>query len=127
MSRAMRVRGLNKPIPLFALSLAAFPFIWLAIFYSFVIRAALMLERWPSYNNPDPKRLGFALHHGFLWLGLINMHGVIGAAIVVAIFCKIKWRDFPFFTVFSIGVGSLLVLYSVVKIDPGGFVDWFAD
>ena len=99
----------------------------MTIFYSFVFRAALFLSRWPSYNNPDPKRLDFTLQHAFLWLGLMSMHYTLGVAIIMAIFAKKLSRDFPFPAVISLAVVSFALLYGIIKLDPGSFFDWFFD
>jgi hypothetical protein len=37
------------------------------LFYSFVLRAYFALGRWPVYDQPDPKDLGFDLHHNLTW------------------------------------------------------------
>ena len=48
---------------------AVYPLLWLNAFALFVIRARLILGRWPSPYNPDPKDLGMDLHYHGLLLG----------------------------------------------------------
>ncbi len=43
-----------------------YPLLWFLFFYSYVIRTRYVLDRWPSYNNPDPKSLGFDKHYNFV-------------------------------------------------------------
>ena len=38
------------------------PYTYLLLFYSYIIRASIELGRMPTYENPDPKQLGFDLH-----------------------------------------------------------------
>jgi hypothetical protein len=58
-----------RSFPLVTLFLASFPLLLLIIFFAYVFRARLVLGHWPSYNNPDPKQLGWCIQHSFLQLG----------------------------------------------------------
>lgn len=50
--------------------LSYFPLGWLVLFALFVLRTYLKLGHLPSYNNPDPKDLGFSIHHSIVFFGL---------------------------------------------------------
>lgn len=52
---------------------AASPMLWLVLFYSFVCRARLQLGVWPRPYQPDPKNIGFELHHLAVYLGVLAM------------------------------------------------------
>jgi len=42
----------------------------MVLFFTFVLRARLVLGHWPTYSNPDPKNLGMGLHYGCIWIGI---------------------------------------------------------
>jgi hypothetical protein len=99
----------------------------LIAFLGYVVEARLHLGHWPSYANPDPKQLGWWLQHSLLQLGFIGFPLVALLAIGLAVFGRTRSREFPFWTTIGtiVATGAALVLYA--WIDPGGFVDWFAD
>lgn len=72
--RMDRVPGWSRAVRLSFWSACLAPAAWLAFFYLFVLRARLVLGRWPYYGHPDPKDLGFDLHHALLWFGLISTY-----------------------------------------------------
>ena len=53
---------IKKALRLLVLVAIYYPLIDLMLFYSFVMRATFALGRFPQYNNPDPKDLGFNIH-----------------------------------------------------------------
>ena len=60
--------------------LAATPFLWALLFWSFVLRARFRLGHWPAPYQPDPKDLGFVVHY---YLLLAGMPLALAAAVVV--------------------------------------------
>ena len=62
-----RLARLNSPL-LWLICLA--PAGYLALFYSFVLRARLALGTWPLPYQPDPKALGFDIHYAAVLLAL---------------------------------------------------------
>ena len=44
-----------------------YPIIDLSLIYSFSLRAMIKLGRFPKYNDPDPKDLGFDEHYDFVY------------------------------------------------------------
>ena len=50
------------------------PLLWMATFELFVLRAYLAIGRWPYYGHPDPKDLGFDIHHTLIWLGMLSTY-----------------------------------------------------
>lgn len=51
-------------------ALAAAPAAWLVLFGLFILRARLTIGRWPTPSVPDPKDLGFDLHHAAIVVGV---------------------------------------------------------
>ena len=64
---------------------ATSPFLWLALLYSFVLRARLHLGVWPYPYQPDPKSLGFDVHHLAIYLGVPAMSAAGIYAVVVSL------------------------------------------
>ena len=109
------------------LFLATFPFLLLIVFFSYVLRARLFLGHWPSYNQPDPKQLGWWIQHSFLQLGFIAFPAVALSAIILAIVGRFHRRDFPVWTILAITALACGVLIAFARVDPGGFIVWFWD
>lgn len=104
------------------------PISWVALFFSFVLRARHALGRWPSYDHPDPKQLGFGWHHLIIWL-TINL--VLASFCLAPVFLVIgiarlrsRFHQWVSLSLFVLGVILILV---ILFVDPGGFLDWFAD
>jgi hypothetical protein len=97
------------------------PFIYIILFYSYVLRAFIKLGYFPEYNNPDPKELGFDIHHDLIYLiGDIVIYGFLGW-LVLSIMNKFKY---PRWTFVLYGLGMAFFMY-ILAIDP--FMEWFAD
>jgi hypothetical protein len=105
------------------------PFLCLCMWYSFPIRARIALGHWPSYDHPDPKTLGFDIHHGMAVLSLLLF---IESFLVFPLVCVIHWRrlgdpETPHW----LGVIGFLIAYSVGMIlfrtDPWDFGGWVFD
>ena len=41
---------------------------------SYAVRARLELGHWATYNNPDPKNLGWPIHHFLILVGLLAVY-----------------------------------------------------
>ncbi len=116
-----------KLFRLFVLYLAAFPLLLLAAFYNYVLMARLYLGHWPQYNRPDPKRLGWWIPHDLLWLGLICFPAIAILAMCLAAVGRFRSKEFPIWITLATIAGSLATLFACLRIDPGGFFEWFAD
>lgn len=123
----MTQHRITKPLPLVALFLAAFPLGLLVAFCAYVVRARLYLGYWPHYNHPDPKQLGWWIQHGQLQIGFIGFPVVALAAAVLAVVGRARSREFPIWTIIATVVVASAALIAFVRIDPGGFMDWFWD
>lgn len=110
-------------------TLALLPTAWFALFCLFVFRARLTLGHWPTPDNPDPKDLGFSVHHMAIVLGLPLF---FVAPLILLLFIAFSWREMK-----AAGARPLLaattacvtfaVLHAVGKQDAGKFFYWFAD
>lgn len=98
----------------------------LALFYSYVLRARLALHTWPQPYQPDPKDLGFDLHHLAatfalpLWL--------ISPALLPAVW--LLWPRRQRTALLAPFVAFLLIYLAgwlLVRLDPGHFLAWFMD
>ncbi len=120
-----RVRtGIASRLPLL---LAWYPLAWLASVYLFVLRARLHLGFWPEPSRPDPKDLGFTIHHAANWFGLATVPGAIVAAVVLAVVgSRIGWRIKPW-PALSLAAVSLVAVVATGRLDPGRFFEWFVD
>ena len=109
--------------------LSAIPATALAIFYTYVIRARLVLGHWPTPYNPDPKSLGFSVHY---LAALILMPATFASAIMALIlvvllatgrlgsFRAARKRILIFVIIWS-------VWFLLMRLDPGHFMYWFMD
>src|SRR5687768_5786220 len=103
------------------------PSIYFAMASSFLLYAWFRLGHFPSYNNPDPSRIGLGL--GTFGLSLLLSHVICWTAYLIV--CSrglVVWEKFRT----RVMVGSLCVLmwsafYLSVRYDPLGFIDWLAD
>ena len=99
-----------------------------ALFYCFVLRARFELGRWPELYHPDPKDLGFIVHHVLVWLSICALPFapfVAGVGSFAARELGVGTRPrqlsaVGFFMLFGAAICVLLA-------DPGGFGMWFAD
>jgi hypothetical protein len=123
----MTNQRLTKPLPLTALSLAAFPVVLLVVFFAYVIRARLHLGHWPYYNHPDPKLLGWWIQHSLLQLGFVGFPAIAVASAVLAAVGRARSREFPIWTILATVVVASAALIALARVDPGGFMDWFWD
>ena len=92
------------------------------------MRGRLALGRWPSPYNPDPKDLGFPVHHGIVWLGaflsLVFPLFAIFALYVAKEYGTLR-KDLRIAIAIFRAVTGLAV--TIVVLDPGQFGQWFAD
>jgi hypothetical protein len=50
------------------------------ICFSYALRARLELGHWPTYGNPDPKTLGWSVHHQLVFLSMF----LVAPALVIS-------------------------------------------
>ena len=123
------IRWLERVLDWVFWGLSGLPLLCLCIWLSFPIRARIVLGHWPSYNYPDPKTLGFDIHHGIVYLTLFSF---FYSFLVFPLVCLIHWHrlgdpETPHW----LGVIGFLITFCVglflFQADPWGFGEWFAD
>lgn len=116
--------GIASRLPLL---LAWYPLAWLVSVYLFVLRARFHLGFWPEPSRPDPKDLGFTVHHAVNWFGLATVPGAIIAAVGLAVIgSRIGWRTKVWPTL-SLAAVSFVAVIATGRLDPGRFFEWFVD
>ena len=110
-------------------SVAALPLAWLGFIWLYVLRARLALGAWPQPYRPDPKDLGFDVHH--LLIGLL-MPLVFVTPVVLApwtVLCR-KWlREAGLrpWLIVSVSLALSATAFALARMDPGRFVEWYCD
>ena|SRR5687767_8524602 len=95
--------------------------------YLFAYRARLALGYWPDPHRPEPKSLGFDLHHLQIGIGLMSFPFVSLVSAASIVLARKLWRDFPMWRLLGL-VGICFALgFSLLKWDPGQFAVWFFD
>ena len=101
-----------------------FPWIYIVVFYTYVLRVSLDIGRLPSYDNPDPSNL-YNSHRDLINYSFeLGFWGTtIGLIIMFSFYKKIfidKNKNFLFFFFF----GVLILLYNIF-LDP--LDTWYLD
>ena len=100
----------------------------LLICLSYACRARLELGYWPTYDNPDPKRLGWPIHHTIVLLGMVSVAPALVISALAGLWLACRRR-----LIFGAVIVSLSVLlwFSMVWLghSPLGdeFCAWFFD
>ena len=89
--------------------------------------ARVMLGYWPSYNRPDPKDLLPMFFGVFLFalILLVAPISFIGSVVIAGVDWYIgrsRWA-----LTLLVALGSMVMLFGWLSLDPGGFWDWLAD
>ena len=95
--------------------------------YLFAYRARLVLGYWPAPHQPDPKNLGFDLHHLQVWIGLLSFPFVSLVSAALVVFARVLWRDFPMWRLLGLVGICCASGFALLKWDPGQFANWFFD
>jgi hypothetical protein len=104
------------------------PWLHLGAFALFVVRAYASLGHWPSYGRPDPKDLGFVVHHAIVWLSLLPAaySAIVFLPASIAL-RRTLWIRQGFRSAALIYVAGTLLTWIVWGTDLGGLSEWFAD
>jgi hypothetical protein len=86
----------------------------------------MVLGHWPQYNHPDPKTLGFTLHHGVVTLGMMGLPVACVLGLALGMVILARTRRAPIGLLLA-SLGTPLLVMAVLRIDPLGLADWFLD
>ena len=123
----MSLQRFRKPPFMVAMFLAISPAFMIVALLEYATQARVYLGHWPSYNNPDPKNLGWMIQHASLQLGFTLFPLAILGAVGASIAGRAKSPDFPLWRVIGTAIVCSALLIAYCGLDPGGFLDWFWD
>jgi len=101
------------------------PYLYLTIYYSYILRAIIKIGRIPTYNNPDPKELGFNVHRNIVYKSfdiIVYTFGVFLLLLLAAYFLKKLRVKKIHFRLMCIGI----VLF-ILDLLLNPFNEWFLD
>jgi hypothetical protein len=104
------------------------PVILILLFYGFVLRARLELGYQPSMYHPDPKTLGFGVHHSMVWM-LIVLNGLFPFVWLAASLAawRVKHLRGTVLRTGPVTLAANAIAFLVFTLNPGHFLEWFAD
>lgn len=102
-------------------ALSYFPAFMLILYGSFVFRSYLYLNGLPTFSDPDPKDLGFDLHHDVIW-GLTLVFAPM--AIVAWLFLSYKYPVSLMHKVIFVSSICLSLVFTLVFHE---LINWFLD
>jgi len=103
-----------------------FPYLYLLMLYSFFVRARIVIKSWPTYNHPDPKTLGFDIHH-YLTYKSGDLIIVTLLSLTYVLICFTFKRSIPFNIKIHHLLFSILGLLLFVQSFSTDVLEWFAD
>lgn len=105
--------------------LAWFPLVWLLSLYLLALRAASVLNRLPTYSNPDPKNLPFDIHYSLTFFGLLGaLYAIVLFPVVATMSIKVLPVKRHLWIAYVIGAIAVAIqLYY----DPYGLINWLLD
>ena len=95
---------------------------------SYVLRARASLGVWPEYDNPDPKALGWPIHHGLILLSLLAIYPslIFSAGASCFLFFRRRFRSASLILLTTVAVWlALLALANTSRADD--FFGWYLD
>lgn len=99
-----------------------YPWLDLLLFYSFVLRAFIMIGEIPSYNNPDPNSLGMETHQMLIY----SSGDILPISLMVLIFCFFNRKRMNYFSNKHFLISFIsFILVVLTFISP--LSTWFAD
>ena len=111
------------------LACSLLPLAGLFALYGYALRARVALGAWPAPDAPDPKALGFDLHHGAV--GLMLAAALLSPVALGA--CLFTHRTQPLLRARPMAASLVLyaaayvALLALLSTDPGSFFGWYFD
>ncbi len=118
-------RQTRTPLAVLMWSLALAPMAWLLLFGLFILRARVTLGRWPAPYQPDPRDLGFDLHHASIVAGMPLMFAAVLCAIALTFLVHDRPRR-PWI-LRATAVAALVAVIALARTDPGYVFTWLGD
>ena len=112
-------------------ALAALPWLWLVLLYTFALRAAFFVGHWPYYSHPDPKDLPDRFHPQSEFLEFLIP--VIVSVAVISLFALVtrsaRSARQPLGISFAVGMAFILASVPIILLilDPAGVMNWIVD
>ena len=98
----------------------------LLLFYSFVLRATIALGRFPEYNNPDPKDLGFTQHYNVVYeYDLLLIPYSVLIVLAYALICYIKKENILQISIKHFIMYAIFFILEIITLFTFG--GWFID
>ncbi len=110
--------------------LAIAPALAILVFYAGVLHARMILGYWPTNGHPDPKAIKtvlFALHYSTIAVSAVLTSLTPIAWIAALPMAEMSASLKSFCARMCVYLVSLVILLTLARIDPGGFVGWFMD
>ena len=98
---------------------------WLLLFALFIVRARVALGEWPAPSQPDPKDLGFDVHHAAIVGGVPLMLTAVLCVTTLTLFMHPRPRKAWLVPVAA--VAGVVVVFMLARVDPGHMFMWFGD
>jgi hypothetical protein len=118
-------RSSRTPLGVLMWSLASAPVVWLLLFGLFILRAHVALGRWPAPNQPDPKDLGFDLHHAAIVAGIPLV--VTALLFVAALTLLMHARSTRKWLIPVAALAGFVAMVVLARTDPGYLFTWLGD
>lgn len=120
------MKTLKKTLRIIIFISIYYPIIDLGIIYSFVLRTTFTLARFPKYNDPDPKELGFDEHYSFVYSYYLEfIPYCILIVLIYVIICLIKKINLLSIKLLHFIFFSTLIIVELLTIISFG--GWFVD
>jgi hypothetical protein len=120
----------RRAVACFLWMLTLAPALAIVVFYAGVFHARLVLGRWPTPSHPDPKEIDsvlFAVNYSIITITVVltSLSPVAWIAMlpVAETFASLR----SFFVRIIVYLTCLVILLTLARTDPGGFVGWFLD
>jgi hypothetical protein len=118
---------LLKPIAVIGLLLASHPLWVIFALHCYAHHASLVIGHWPSYNNPDPKNLGFDYEHLTVGLALMTLPLTGPIMIAITLWGHLRKKNPPVWLILSVGAVSWTIWGFYWRYDPAGLIGWYFD
>jgi hypothetical protein len=116
-----------KPTAVIALLLATHPLWVIFALHCYAFHASLVIGHWPSYNNPDPKTLGWDYEHVIVGLALGTVPFTAPVMIAFTLWGYLRVPKFPAWIILVVAAISWAAWAMYWQRDPAGLMSWYFD